>query len=198
MKRFSQKYSTSPKVQQIVESITISKSKTCVKGLSGASLSLISAVTTELTKEFTHIFLFEDKQKAAYFYNDLERYFNDTEIDYSEKQILFYPSSFFHENDTNKLQNTNIQLRTAILERLTNSTAKVIITYPQAFCEKTVDKKSFNKRIISIKKGEELNIDNLIDIFDEFGFERSDIVYQPGQYSIRGGIIDVFSFFNNF
>ena len=194
MKRFSQKYSTSPKVQQIVESITISKSKTCVKGLSGASLSLISAVTTELTKEFTHIFLFEDKQKAAYFYNDLERYFNDTEIDYSEKQILFYPSSFFHENDTNKLQNTNIQLRTAILERLTNSTAKVIITYPQAFCEKTVDKKSFNKRIISIKKGEELNIDNLIDIFDEFGFERSDIVYQPGQYSIRGGIIDVFSF----
>ena len=194
MKRFSQKYSTSPKVQQIVESITISKSKTCVKGLSGASLSLISAVTTELTKEFTHIFLFEDKQKAACFYNDLERYFNDTEIDYSEKQILFYPSSFFHENDTNKLQNTNIQLRTAILERLTNSTAKVIITYPQAFCEKTVDKKSFNKRIISIKKGEELNIDNLIDIFDEFGFERSDIVYQPGQYSIRGGIIDVFSF----
>lgn len=194
MKRFSQKYSLSQRVQQIVESITICKSKTCVKGLSGASLSLISAITTELTKEFTHIFLFEDKQKAAYFYNDLERYFNDAEIDYSEKQILFYPSSFFHENDTNKLQHTNIQLRTAILERLTNSTAKVIITYPQAFCEKTVDKKSFNNNIISINKGEDLNIDSLIDILDEFGFERSDIVYQPGQYSIRGGIIDVFSF----
>ncbi len=194
MKRFSQKYSLSQRVKQIVESITICKSKTCVKGLSGASLSLISAITTELTKEFTHIFLFEDKQKAAYFYNDLERYFNDAEIDYSEKQILFYPSSFFHENDTNKLQHTNIQLRTAILERLTNSTAKVIITYPQAFCEKTVDKKSFNNNIISINKGEDLNIDSLIDILDEFGFERSDIVYQPGQYSIRGGIIDVFSF----
>jgi transcription-repair coupling factor (superfamily II helicase) len=194
MKRFSQKYSQSERIQQVVESITNYKSRTCIKGLSGSSSSLISALVSERTKEFTHIFLFEDKQKAAYFYNDLERYFDDAERDYSEKQILFYPSSFFHETDTNKLQNANIQQRTAILERLTKSDVKIIVTYPQAFCEKTVDKKSFNKRIISIKKGEELNIDNLIDIFDEFGFERSDIVYQPGQYSIRGGIIDVFSF----
>lgn len=194
MKRFSSIYSRSEKVQEIVKNIKEYKEPLYIKGLSGSSLSLISSVTCELTEEFTHIFLFEDKQKAAYFYNDLERYYNDSEKEYNEKNVLFYPSSFFHENDANKLNNSNILLRTAILERLSLSTAKIIVTYPQAFCEKTVDKKSFNKKIFTISKNEELNIDELIDILDDFGFERSDLVYQAGQYSIRGGIIDVFSF----
>lgn len=194
MKRFSNKISRSEKVQQLVENITLERNKISIKGLSGSSLSLISAVSTELTPELTHIFLFEEKQKAAYFYNDLERYFNDAELDYSQKQILFYPSSFFHENDANKLNNTSIQQRTSILERITKSTAKIIVTYPQAFCEKTIDKKSFDNKTIKITKNEELNIDNLIDTLDDFGFDRTDIVYQAGQYSIRGGIIDVFSY----
>lgn len=194
MKRFSSIYSRSEKVQEIVRNIKEYKEPVYIKGLSGSSLSLISSVVCELTEDFTHIFLFEDKQKAAYFYNDLERYYNDSEIDYNEKHVLFYPSSFFHENDTNKLNNANILLRTAILERLSLSTAKIIVTYPQAFCEKTVDKKSFNKKTFTIAKNEELNIDQLIDVLDDFGFERSDLVYQAGQYSIRGGIIDVFSF----
>ena len=194
MKRFSSIYSRSEKVQEIVRNIKEYKEPFYIKGLSGSSLSLISSVTCELTEDFTHIFLFEDKQKAAYFYNDLERYYNDSEIDYNEKHVLFYPSSFFHENDNNKLNNANILLRTAILERLSLSTAKIIVTYPQAFCEKTVDKKSFNKKIFTISKNEELNIEELIDVLDDFGFERSDLVYQAGQYSIRGGIIDVFSF----
>lgn len=194
MKRFSSIYSRSEKVQEIVKNIKEYKEPLYIKGLSGSSLSLISSVACELTEDFTHIFLFEDKQKAAYFYNDLERYYNDSEKEYNEKHVLFYPSSFFHENDTNKLNNSNILLRTAILERLSLSTAKIIVTYPQAFCEKTVDKKSFNKKIFTISKNEELNIDELIDILDDFGFERSDLVYQAGQYSIRGGIIDVFSF----
>ena len=194
MKRFSSIYSRSEKVQEIVKNIKEYKEPFYIKGLSGSSLSLISSVTCELTEDFTHIFLFEDKQKAAYFYNDLERYYNDSEKEYNEKHVLFYPSSFFHENDANKLNNSNILLRTAILERLSLSTAKIIVTYPQAFCEKTVDKKSFNKKIFTISKNEELNIDELIDVLDDFGFERSDLVYQAGQYSIRGGIIDVFSF----
>ncbi|MBO7225134.1 MAG: transcription-repair coupling factor [Bacteroidales bacterium] len=194
MKRFSSIYSRSEKVQEIVKNIKDYKEPVYIKGLSGSSLSLISSVVCELTEDFTHIFLFEDKQKAAYFYNDLERYYNDSEIDYNEKHVLFYPSSFFHENDTNKLNNANILLRTAILERLSLSTAKIIVTYPQAFCEKTIDKKSFNKKTFTIAKNEELNIDQLIDVLDDFGFERSDLVYQAGQYSIRGGIIDVFSF----
>lgn len=194
MKRFNDKYSQAEKVQELVKNITTDKNRISIKGLSGSSLSLISAVTTELTPEFAHIFLFEDKQKAAYFYNDLERYFNDFDLDYSEKQILFFPSSFLHENDANKFQNTNVQQRTAILERLADSTAKIIVTYPQAFCEKTVDKKSFTNKTVTISKNEELNIDTFIDILDEFGFERTDIVYQAGQYSIRGGIIDVFSY----
>lgn len=194
MKRFSSIYSRSEKVQEIVKNIKEYKEPVYIKGLSGSSLSLISSVVCELTEDFTHIFLFEDKQKAAYFYNDLERYYNDSEIDYNEKHVLFYPSSFFHENDTNKLNNANILLRTAILERLSLSTAKIIVTYPQAFCEKTVDKKSFNKKTFTIAKNEDLNIDQLIDVLDDFGFERNDLVYQAGQYSIRGGIIDVFSF----
>ena len=194
MKRFSSIYSRSEKVQEIVRNIKEYKEPFYIKGLSGSSLSLISSVACELTEDFTHVFLFEDKQKAAYFYNDLERYYNDSEKEYNEKHVLFYPSSFFHENDANKLNNSNILLRTAILERLSLSTAKIIVTYPQAFCEKTVDKKSFNKKIFTVSKNEELNIDELIDILDDFGFERSDLVYQAGQYSIRGGIIDVFSF----
>lgn len=194
MKRFSSIYSHSEKVQEIVRNINDYNNPFYIKGLSGSSLSLVTSVVSELTSDFTHIFLFDDKQKAAYFYNDLERYYNDAEKDYSEKQILFFPSSFFHENDTNKLNNANILLRTAILERLSCSTAKIIVTYPQAFCEKTVDKKSFNSKVITVSKNEELNIEDFIEILDEFGFERTDLVYQAGQYSIRGGIIDVYSF----
>lgn len=194
MKRFSSIYSRSEKVKEIVENIKDYKEPLCLKGLSGSSLSIISSVVCELTEDFTHIFLLDEKQKAAYFYNDLERYYNDAEKDYSEKKVLFLPSSFFHENDANKLNNANILLRTAILERLSCGNAKIIVTYPQAFCEKTVDKKSFNKRVFTLTKNEELNIDELIDVLDDFGFERTDLVYQAGQYSIRGGIIDVYSF----
>lgn len=194
MEQILEKYLTSVKVDSLVKKITDNRNRCCIKGVTGSSLAFVSTATIRKTKEFTHVFMFADKQRAAYFFNDLENLFDDQSLEYSKKQVLFYPASFNHDKDVERTQNANVVLRSAVLERLADNTAKIIVTYPQGFCEKVVSKKTLQNRMIKISDKDKTSIDFLIDVFDDFGFERVDMVTEAGQYSIRGGIVDVFSF----
>lgn len=137
------------------------------------------------------VFILNDKEEAAYFYNDLEKIIGD-------EKVLFFPSSYRRPYQVEDTDNSNILLRAEVLSALAKRTStKCVVTYPDALSEKVVTKRNLEKNTTRINVGDELSIDFLNEVLYEYGFVREDFVIEPGQFSIRGGIVDVFSFSNN-
>ena len=169
-----------------------------LKGLIGSSRALVSAgVFNEISG--IHLFILPDKETAAHFFNDLENIYDERSLDYSKKKILFYPTSYKRQYDIENPDNVNLLLRAEILNRIGSSARKtMIVTYPEALSEKIVSKKYLAKNTMKINVGDSLSIDFIIDLMNEYNFERTDFVVEPGQFSVRGGIVDVFSFSNDY
>jgi transcription-repair coupling factor (superfamily II helicase) len=161
--------------------------KAQIKGSSGSFTTLLGAASY-LHSERTHLFILNDKEEAAYFLNDLERVTN-------EKDVLFYPGSYRRPYQVEETDNANVLLRAEVLNRI-NSRKKpaMLVSYPDALFEKVVTRKQLNSNTFSIKDGDHLSIDFLNETLFEYQFERVDFVVEPGQFSVRGGIVDVFSF----
>ncbi len=169
---------------------TISKEKNTkfrIKGLIGAQDVLIAAQAIKEIKK-SHLFILNDKEEAAYFINDLELILND--------QILFYPSSYRRPYQIEETDNANILLRIETLNKINRQKQSVIISYPEAIFEKVINQKQLNKRSLEINKGVKLSIPFINECLQEYKFEKVEFVVEPGQYSVRGGIIDVFSYSN--
>jgi transcription-repair coupling factor (superfamily II helicase) len=116
------------------------------------------------------------------------------------KDILYFPDSFKRPQQFDELNNNNILIRTESVNRLIhpNSKAELMVTYPEALIEKVVTAEKLNEQCLRLAIGENFDDDFAIDLLIEFDFERVDFVYEPGQFSIRGGIIDIFSYGNEF
>jgi transcription-repair coupling factor (superfamily II helicase) len=138
-----------------------------------------------------YLLVFNDKEEAAYYLNDLEQLLG-------EKNVLFYPGSYRRPYQIEETDNANILLRSEVLNRI-NSKQKpaIIVTYPAALFEKVVTKKELEKNTLKVTVGENLSLDFVNDILFEYMFKRVDFVTEPGDFSVRGGIIDVFSFSND-
>lgn len=185
-------YAAENKINELNNLLT-SRTIVNIKAMVGSSLAFMVAAIHTKAKAFNQLVLLPDKQQAAYFYNDLEVLLDDDKQDYTKKQVLFYPA------DSQALvkeyaANTNISLRLETLNRLNKGEHLLVVSYPEAVCQKVADKQELNSKSTTITSGEEIDLDNLIDILDEYHFERVDFVTQAGQYAIRGGIVDVFSF----
>ena len=137
------------------------------------------------------LLIFNDKEEAAYYLNDLEQLLGD-------KNVLFYPGSYRRPYQIEETDNANVLLRSEVLNRI-NSRKKpaVIVTYPTALFEKVVTKKELEKNTLKVTVGESLSLDFVNEILFEYKFKRVDFVTEPGDFSVRGGIIDVFSFSND-
>ena len=161
-----------------------------VSGLVGSALSISIA---ELFKETALPFLLilNDKEQAAYHLNDLENILGD-------ESVLFYPGSYRRPYQIEQTDNANVLLRSEVLNRI-NSRKKpaLIVTYPEALFEKVVTKKELEKNTLKISVGENLSIDFVNEVLFEYNFKRVDFVTEPGEFSVRGGILDVFSFSND-
>ncbi|WP_370631317.1 transcription-repair coupling factor [Robertkochia aurantiaca] len=163
------------------------KTQTNLKGLAGSSLSMVIANTfEEVEKPF--LLLFNDKEEAAYHLNDLEQFLG-------EDRVLFYPGSYRRPYQIEETDNANVLLRAEVLNRI-NSRRKpaIIVSYPDALFEKVVTKQVLEKNTQKIKVGDELSLDFLNEVLFEYRFRRVDFVTEPGEFSVRGGIVDVFSF----
>lgn len=161
--------------------------KAHVKGVTGSFSSLVGSAAF-LHSERPHLFILNDKEEAAYFLNDLERITN-------EKDVLFYPGSYRRPYQVEETDNANVLLRAEVLNRI-NSRKKpaMIVSYPDALFEKVITRKQLNSNTFTVKEGDDLSIDFLNETLFEYHFERVDFVVEPGQFSVRGGIVDVFSF----
>lgn len=187
------KFAQSPhhrKLREILSHSEKNHPKLQLKGLVGSALSF---VVTNAFKEADQPFLlvFNDKEEAAYYLNDLEQLIG-------EKNVLFYPGSYRRPYQIEETDNANVLLRAEVLNRL-NSRKKpvLIVTYPDALFEKVVTRKELKKNTFQIKVGDDLSIDFINEVLFEYDFKRVDFVTEPGEFSVRGGIIDVFSFSND-
>ncbi|MBE9466934.1 MAG: transcription-repair coupling factor [Bacteroidetes bacterium] len=155
-------------------------------GLKGSLQSIICAQTF-LNYKNTYLVILSDKEEAAYFYNDLTQLIND-------KNVLFFPSSYKRSIQYKQLETSNIVIKTEVLNKISSSKNVIIVTYPEAIVEKVITKSNLKKNTLQLNVGEKVSIDFINDVLNEYNFERTDFVYKPGQFSIRGSIIDVFSF----
>ncbi|MBC2844095.1 transcription-repair coupling factor [Winogradskyella flava] len=182
-----QNFSQTLQLQNLRIAIANSENKTHLKGLVGSSFSIVIAESFK-TAEKPFLLIFDDKEEAAYYLNDLEQLIND-------KDVLFYPGSYRRPYKIEETNNANVLLRAEVLNRI-NSRKKpaIIVTYPDALFEKVVTKKELEKNTLKISVGNELSIDFVNEVLFEYKFKRVDFVTEPGEFSVRGGIIDVFSF----
>ena len=185
-----QKYENSPKIAQIAESISQREQKVHLKGLVGSSFSfVVKALFSKSENPF--LVILNDKEEAAYYLNDLEQLINDDDV-------LFYPGSYRNPYQIEDTDNANILLRAEVLNRI-NSRKKpaIIVTYPEALFEKVVTKKDLEKNTLKVAIGDKISIDFINEVLFEYEFKRVDFISEPGEFSVRGGIIDVFSFSND-
>jgi len=166
---------------------TAQNNKISLKGLTGSSLSF-SIATTFKNGENPFLLIFNDKEEAAYYLNDLEHLIG-------ENDVLFYPGSYRRPYQIEETDNANVLLRAEVLNRI-NSRKKsaIIITYPDALFEKVVTRKELDKNTLKIKLEDTLSLEFLNEVLFEYQFKRVDFVTEPGEFSVRGGIVDVFSF----
>ncbi|USD25956.1 transcription-repair coupling factor [Flagellimonas marinaquae] len=190
----SQLYEQSPAQGKLRSAIAQSQSnssarsqKINVKGLVGSSLSFMITDTFK-SADLPFLLILNDKEEAAYYLNDLEQLIG-------EKDVLFYPGSYRRPYQIEETDNANVLLRAEVLNRI-NSRKKpaVIVTYPDALFEKVVTRKELDKNTQKIKIGDEISLDFLNEVLFEYQFKRVDFVTEPGEFSVRGGIVDVFSF----
>ena len=152
---------------------------------------LFAAVATEIKQTF--LFVLQDADEAGYFYHDLTQVMGT-------QNVLFFPSSFKRSVKYGQRDSANEILRTEVLARISArdnqaTESLLIISYPEALSELVVSKQHLDERRLSLKTGQQqIDITDIAHKLREYGFQEVDYVYEPGQYSVRGSILDVYSF----
>lgn len=185
-------YQNDIRIKQIAGGISLSEPKlrAALSNLRGSSVNFIATAVWQLS-DANHVFILNDKEEAAYFHNDLENLTGALDI-------CYFPDSFKKTGSFNDLNSSHVMLRTEALTKFSkqDTKRKVLVTYPEAMFEKVVNPKTLSGNMISIKVSENLNVDELLKQFVGLGFKKEDFVYEPGQFAIRGGILDIYSFGN--
>ena len=156
-------------------------------GLCASAASLFASVVVERASS-PFVFVLGDLEEAGYFYHDLVQVLGDA-------RVLFFPSSFRRAIKYGQKDSANEILRTEVLSRLQKDGAGLcVVTYPDALAEKVVSRRELDDKTLKLHVGEQVDMTFVTDMLRTYGFEFVDYVYEPGQFAVRGSIIDVFSF----
>lgn len=201
LQKFIEQVCSQPGFSKILEKIESGEKEINLKNIVG-SLAGILSVGVMQQRKGTHLFVFNDSDKAAYFYNDLYKLLHPVSNENDESTIydnvLFLPSSFKRSSKYGREDFSNIVQRTQVMERVkTNDGLLAIVTYPEAVAETVPSGEALQKNMLQLNVAESPGIDFIKEVLLEYGFERSDFVYEPGQFAVRGGIVDIFSFSSN-
>lgn len=165
-----------------------------LNGLAGSSRAFIPAVQSRLFPA-VHVILLPGREQAVYFLNDLEQILEEKDRQSGAKQALFFPSSFKRGFAAGVTDNQGLLIRTEVLNRLNPPEGSLIlVSYPEALSEKVAGKQFLEKHTMKLNLGESVSLDFVLDLMVDYEFERVDFVLEPGQFSLRGGLIDVYSY----
>lgn len=178
------------KATKKVYEILKNQNKITISGILGSGISAF--ISNHFKNEKTSVFFVcDNKEEAAYYLNDLE-------LLLGQENVLFFPSSYRRPYQIEETDNANVLLRAEVLSRLaTSNKPLVIVSYADALFEKVISKKMLEKNTLSLAVGTTISIDFLNETLFEYQFHRVDFVTEPGEFSVRGGIVDVFSFSND-
>lgn len=189
-------YQADERVQQLLAAIASEQGTTMpriqLKGLK-ASVSSFVIAATYLQAQGHHLIIADNKEQAAYLQNNIANLLDP-------QPIRFFPDSFKRPLYFEALDSNHVLQRTEVINHLTQAKAntEIVVTYPEALFEKVVAPEVINDNRININKGEDIDLGTLMELLVEYGFSREDFVYEPGQFSIRGGIVDIFSYGNEY
>ena len=188
-------YQQSPRLFTLADKLSFAQPQNIyVKNLQGSAIQFVSAAVFlhPSCSQLNHLIICNDAEEAAYFHNTLE---NLT----GALNVYYFPSSFKNRKNYRLLNSSHVMLRTEVLTRFAaahGNRVGALVTYPEALFEKVVIPKAISENIIHIKTNDVLIADELFEKLVNYGFERTDFVYEPGQFAVRGGIIDIYSFGN--
>lgn len=187
-----EKYFNDARIKTIADDIALSTTplRISLQNLAGSAVSFVATAIRQHTTA-NHVIICNDKEEAAYLHNDLEHLTRALDI-------CYFPDSYKKTGNFHELNSSHIMLRTEALTKfgVTQAQRKVLITYPEALLEKVVNPNTLLRNTIALKVGETLKVDALMEDFVNLGFKREDFVYEPGQFAMRGDILDIYSFGN--
>jgi len=186
---FQRIYARHPQIQKMTQWAKTTEQNVKISGLAGSALSLAIAGFFEENAE-NQLIIANDADSAGYIYFDLRQMLDD-------ERVCFFPSSYKNTIRLSRLDSANEILRTEVLNRLANSNKhSIIVTCPEALIQKVVSRQGVQKNFLRLAVGQKYEFDVLIEKLLFLGFEKVDFVYEQGQFSVRGGILDIFSFSN--
>lgn len=190
IKEILDQYTQSEQLKALVKALQSKNPKIHLKGLIGSSDAMIAAAAYTL-QERPFIFILPTHEQASYFLSDLESIL--------DKQVLFFPASYRKAFEFTQIDSTHVLQRAETLSALNHASElpKMVVTYPEAIAEKVINRDDLEKNTLPITQNTKLSIDFINEFLYEYDFERVDFVYQPGQFAIRGGIVDIFSYSND-
>jgi transcription-repair coupling factor (superfamily II helicase) len=182
------RYKDDERVKELAKALNSSKNpRVQLRGMVGSSDATV-AVALYFLQHKHQLFILPDREEASYFQADIENLLG--------KEVLLFPSSYRKAFEFTQPDSSNVLARAEVLNELNHSTeyGQIIVTYPEAVAEKVIDRSSLEKNTLEIAVNNKLSIDFINEFLVEYDFERVDFVYSPGQFSVRGGIVDIFSF----
>src|SRR3990170_6253369 len=193
LEQLREKITQSPRLFQLADKLTIAPPQNIyLKNLYGsASQFIVSAIFNHPScSQLNHLIVLNDAEEAAYFQNTIE---NLTKA----LDLFYFPSSFKNRKNFRLLNSSHVMLRTeALMKMSAGGNKKLIVTYPEAIAEKVVLQKTLAQNIIQVKTGDTIDVNGLMEKLVNYDFERTDFVYEPGQFALRGGILDIYSYGN--
>ncbi|MBR9860244.1 transcription-repair coupling factor [bacterium] len=186
-REFIEQFDADPILRELEQELVSGKTRLGVKGAVG-SFKPILAYQIHKRQERSLLICCSDEDEAAYFYSDLA-------VFDAKQRTYLWKDSYRRSFDLEHSDTAKVQSKTSVLDKISDLNEPiVVVTYPEAMAEKIIQEDEFLKSKLVFKVGEELDLDFLIEVLYEYAFEREDFVYEGGQFSIRGGIVDLFSF----
>lgn len=186
LKQFKSNAST----EALVKALQAPNPKIALKGLIGSADAMV-AISSYQLQEKPYLFILPDHEEASFFLSDMENIL--------DKSLLFFPSSFRKAFDFTQVDSAQVLQRAETLNSLNHASElpRLVVTYPEALAEKVINRNELVKNTLEITQDTQVNIEFINEFLIEYDFERVDFVYEPGQFAIRGGIVDIFSFSND-
>ena len=194
IQKLQDNFAKHPGVKTLAMALNKNKDNIQLSGLQGSCAAMsFAAISSQMKGEFPFLFILDDEEEAGYFYHDLTQMMG-------QEQVLFFPSSYKRAIKYGQRDAGNEILRTEVLTKLSNNSQLsaisplYIVSYPQALCELVVTQENLSEQTLNLQTGEKVDIMFVQETLIEYGFQRVDYVYEPGQFAVRGSIIDVYSY----
>ena len=210
-------YTQSKIVDQLGARLEAGADRIHVDGMTGSLPAIVAAALAEKYPDKSQLLIASGKEEAYYLLNDLETLLDEADIELESKRVLLFPPSYRKphnvrvttsdpnrppavEDDGGNLfqtDNANVMQRSEVVNQLNSGRPMLVVTFPEALSERVVSSRTLTRNTLRISKGAKVDMDFVTDVLQEYEFERVDFVVEPGQYAVRGGIIDVFSYAND-